>query len=112
MCRFVHNSSMGDPISVRNSRPPSCLSSSRHSSNDARELNPQSSTVSGWRSAIVAFVVASRTQSDQVGLHILPLMTTQLFVMYLQITSRAADLASPAVPLQYLLPQLQVATRV
>jgi hypothetical protein len=39
-------------------------------------------------------------------------MTAQLFVVDLEIASGAADLASPVVPLQYLLPQLQVATQV
>ena len=48
--------------------------------------------------------MATGTQRYQIGFHISALMTAQSFVVDLEIASGAADLASPAVPLQYLLP--------
>jgi len=69
-------------------------------------------TVSKSRWDKVEFAVANCTESDQIGFHITALMAAQLLVVDLEIPSGAADLASPAVPLQYLLPQLQVATRI
>jgi hypothetical protein len=40
------------------------------------------------------------------------MLAAQLFMVDVQITTRAANLASPAISLQYQLPQLQVATQV
>ena len=69
-------------------------------------------TVSKSRWDRVEFAVANGTESDQIGFHITALMAAQLFVVDLEIPFGAADLASPTVSLQHLLPQLQVAIQV
>ena len=56
--------------------------------------------------------VAFRAQSDQVLFHIATGMAPPLEVMHLQVLHAAADLASPAVALQYPTMQLAVAARV
>jgi len=50
--------------------------------------------------AVHAFV-AARAQRDQIGILIRALVTAHLLVMDLQVLSRAADLASPSVPLHH-----------
>jgi hypothetical protein len=58
--------------------------------------------------AVVEPFVASRAQRDQIRILVRALLTAQLFVVDLQILSRAADLACPVVPLHHPLTKLLV----
>jgi hypothetical protein len=49
--------------------------------------------------ALVERFMAAGAQSDQVGVFIVALLSTQLLVMYLQILSGATDLTPPVIPL-------------
>ena len=53
-------------------------------------------------------LVASRAQGNEIRVSIRVLPTARLFVMDLQIVSRAADLTLPPVPIHYLLAELFV----
>jgi hypothetical protein len=54
------------------------------------------------------FFMAAGAQGDQIRVLVVALLTAQLFVMDLKVTSSTANLAYPAIAPQYLLSQLAV----